>query len=290
MHPPLSCCFAGCMRVALLLLLGAASHASAQVAPDFGQAGSFGVIGAWDGHRTGTHGRIVVDATWHHFININLIGADRLATAMPPDPKALGFLASPAGLAHYERIKAYFRNIADWLTPRSARRCRLHRHLWWLSRYGAIREGLSVHDLAGSGRLVREWLRLLGPCDRLGLIEDLGVRLPPVLRPLFDPWAPLSEKAPPWLRPDDELTRDFADELAAHLLGGAMVSVMRLNLSPDKAFAKAGKKAKLDAPGHLEVKALAQAVDEGAKAGMEAFAQRWKARAEQARGIAAAWG
>lgn len=45
MHPPLSCCFAGCMRVALLLLLGAASHASAQVAPDFGQAGSFGVIG-----------------------------------------------------------------------------------------------------------------------------------------------------------------------------------------------------------------------------------------------------
>jgi len=247
--------------------------------------GEFGVIGAWDGHRTGTHGRIVVDATWHHFININLVGVDALAGRVPPHPKALGFLATPSGQAHYERIKAYFRNIADWLTPRSARRCRLHRHLWWLSRHGAIREGLSVHDLGASGQLVREWLRRLGPCDRLGLIEDLGVRLPPLLRPLFDPWAPWPEKMPEWLGSDDRLTQDFADELAAHLLGGAMLAVMRLNLSPEKAFGKRGKKLKLEEPGHLEVKALGVAVDEGAQAGLAAFAQRWKARSAAVSGI-----
>jgi hypothetical protein len=34
---------------------------------------TFGVIGAWDGHRVGK-GRVVVDSTWHQFFNINLTG------------------------------------------------------------------------------------------------------------------------------------------------------------------------------------------------------------------------
>ena len=57
---------------------------------------SFGAIGAWDGHRV-SRGRVVVDATWHHFFNINLTG-DPFST----DPaKQVGFLASPQGLAAY---------------------------------------------------------------------------------------------------------------------------------------------------------------------------------------------
>ena len=33
----------------------------------------FGAIGSYDGHRANV-GRVLVDATWHHFFNVNLIG------------------------------------------------------------------------------------------------------------------------------------------------------------------------------------------------------------------------
>lgn len=34
---------------------------------------SFGLVSAYDGHPAGV-GRITCDSTWHHFINVNLIG------------------------------------------------------------------------------------------------------------------------------------------------------------------------------------------------------------------------
>ena len=87
--------------------------------------GQFGAVSAYDGHRSGV-GRVSTDATWHHFININLTG-----TASRPvgHPKSLGFLATPAGQAHLEDIKAYFRNIAVWLAPRPVQRCIAFRKL-----------------------------------------------------------------------------------------------------------------------------------------------------------------
>lgn len=80
-------------------------------------ARSFGAIAAYDGHRAGV-GRIVTDATWHHFININLTGSDGTAGA-----KGLGFLATQAGQDHYEEIKAYFLNIALWISPKAKLAC-----------------------------------------------------------------------------------------------------------------------------------------------------------------------
>jgi hypothetical protein len=46
----------------------------------------FGAICAYDGHRAGV-GRASTDATWHHFININLIGAEGYP---PEEPRFLG--------------------------------------------------------------------------------------------------------------------------------------------------------------------------------------------------------
>ncbi|HEX4864708.1 MAG TPA: hypothetical protein VFV02_11580, partial [Acidimicrobiales bacterium] len=86
---------------------------------------SFGAIGVWDGHRVG-RGRVLVDATWHHFFNINLVG-----DPFSPDPaKRLGFLATPAGQAAFEEIKAYFRNIAVWLARPDRHVCMRWRALW----------------------------------------------------------------------------------------------------------------------------------------------------------------
>jgi hypothetical protein len=47
--------------------------------PDPADKITFGVIGAWDGHRV-ANGRVVVDSTWHHFFNINLTGDRYLET------------------------------------------------------------------------------------------------------------------------------------------------------------------------------------------------------------------
>ncbi len=77
----------------------------------------FPVIVAYNGHRAKV-GRVVVDATFHHFTNINVTGV-KPAFSAEPDPvdavKAEGFLASPEGEAHYAQIKAYWRNIAHWI-------------------------------------------------------------------------------------------------------------------------------------------------------------------------------
>jgi hypothetical protein len=80
-------------------------------------ARTFGAMAAYDGHRASV-GRVVTDATWHHFININLTGEAGAAF-----PKSIGFLATAAGIAHYEDIQAYFRNIALWLSRPSKLTC-----------------------------------------------------------------------------------------------------------------------------------------------------------------------
>ena len=88
-------------------------------------AKDFGVIGAYDGHRIIRNnkrlGRIVVDATWHHFFNINLIGAQPggVDGSGGDAVKEQGFYAPlNSGQAdHYKMIKHYFRNIVYWLIP-----------------------------------------------------------------------------------------------------------------------------------------------------------------------------
>jgi len=76
---------------------------------------SFGAIGAYDGHQ-GSVGRVSVDATWHHFININLDPAGGL-------PGLIGNADA------YDRVHAYFRNIAEWLMPKRVRRCLIWQRL-----------------------------------------------------------------------------------------------------------------------------------------------------------------
>jgi hypothetical protein len=82
----------------------------------------FGAISAYDGHRVNL-GRIVCDATWHHFVNINLDGTGsprkglRVQVSLPPPFPPL--LLPNADLL---KIHQYYRNIAEWVGP--VRRCR----------------------------------------------------------------------------------------------------------------------------------------------------------------------
>ena len=90
---------------------------------------TFGAIGAYDGHRAGV-GRVVVDSTWHHFMNWNLRGGKKNGEQYACPAQQAGFRFSEEGRAALEKIEAYFRNIACWLVP-AARRPALTRSLLW---------------------------------------------------------------------------------------------------------------------------------------------------------------
>jgi len=78
----------------------------------------FGVLGAYDGHAEGV-GRVVVDSTWHHWFDVNLVGRPVELLDSPPrdetNPKTKGFLATSEGRLHLDRIYTLFLNVATWL-------------------------------------------------------------------------------------------------------------------------------------------------------------------------------
>jgi hypothetical protein len=73
----------------------------------------FGSICAYDGRQAGV-GRVVTDATWHHFVNINIDGTGTDRTGLRD--------ASGQDLPELSLIRQYWRNLVSWLAP--VRLCR----------------------------------------------------------------------------------------------------------------------------------------------------------------------
>jgi hypothetical protein len=77
---------------------------------------SYGAIGAYDGHAAGV-GRVMVTSTFHHFVDVNLIG-DPWAVHRDgtPDPaRRQGFLATPTGRAVLADQHTFWANAVRWL-------------------------------------------------------------------------------------------------------------------------------------------------------------------------------
>lgn len=115
------------------------------------QGKTFGVIGAWDGHRVGK-GRVVVDATWHHFFDINISGDRYLennSLGSQHEQKLHGFFV-PDGSggripnAHYRMIMWYFRNIIYWLIPADR-----YQSIWWWSLIEIVKRPQLSEELSG---------------------------------------------------------------------------------------------------------------------------------------------
>ncbi|MGH1334836.1 MAG: hypothetical protein ACRBFS_01815 [Aureispira sp.] len=68
----------------------------------------FNSIAAWDGRRVGV-GRVVVDSTWHHFVNINLNGSGTRRRGLLDEDLAV--------------VKEYYKNIVRWITRRKVYDC-----------------------------------------------------------------------------------------------------------------------------------------------------------------------
>jgi hypothetical protein len=205
-------------------------------------ARTFGAIGAYDGHRAGI-GRVVVDATWHHFFNINLVGV--LGNADPV--KGVGFDATAAGHAAYEDIKAYYRNIAVWLARTPSQQCMWKRALWWTRWHHRLAMDLRPPYLADRGALdLAELLRIGTEArDVLGRVASQCTVwrwiVWEVLRPKFPRlWKELVELVDPWLPrpplpdppperfggPDPEVVRGLhAEMLVDAVLGAAVYGV-----------------------------------------------------------------
>jgi len=70
---------------------------------------SIQTLNAYDGHPVGV-GRVVTDGSFHHYIDLNLVG-DPCA---PPGPKQLGF-TTPTGAPIMKDLTAFYINSISWL-------------------------------------------------------------------------------------------------------------------------------------------------------------------------------
>lgn len=177
----------------------------------------FGGICAYDGHQAEV-GRVVTDATWHHFVNMNLYG----------------FMGNEEGEAALEQIKHYFRNLAVWLAPSNLIRCMNRRKTLLILIRGQVVEAVSsrshprLQELSTSfiwdvGVHARDVLgREASPCQAFEWMLDL-VRptLPDLVMDLLYPWRPIPKPFPfpdpiPWVN---------LEPIAEIAFGGALLAI-----------------------------------------------------------------
>ena len=84
----------------------------------------------------------MTDATWHHFVNINLDGTSSGLLGLQSSPGVDG----PA----LKRVRQYYRNLATWLMPKNTRRClRIPHFLLELRKYPLFEEVVIPHVPVG---------------------------------------------------------------------------------------------------------------------------------------------
>jgi hypothetical protein len=149
----------------------------------------FGAIGAYDG-RLASVGRVVTQSTFHHFIDINLIG-DPMA---PPGPKRSGF-QTEGGAAILKDIEAYYANLVDWLAPPG-----VAKYMWPFDIADAMKNP-TVREVAhnppdGAMDLIGQMaIGVLAQTSRPGMLLDrLFAVLPEGIALQFPafPWGPVS--------------------------------------------------------------------------------------------------
>ena len=163
------------------------------------EAHTFPSISVWDGHKANV-GRIVIDSTWHHFVNVNLLGLS--------DPD-------------FEVIRQYYMNIARWMTRRKLMLCFRRRVIFDLLFNSQLIEAnlndptvdikkISLNDLASIGGLAEEILtERLGASNAKQFLLDTLEDFNPKLAESLEEWSPLktqkkSEKEyyQSWFNPD----------------------------------------------------------------------------------------
>jgi hypothetical protein len=184
-----------------------------------------GTVGAYDGKRAGV-GRVVVDSTWHHFFDINLVGDNAATRPSVTDARKViwskGFTYSADGQKVLGQIDQYFRNIVHWLSPGVGL-------LYFAALVGELALAKQVTEVLDDDRVSapdvgrHAWevaIRRYPPCLMIQLnravLDDI-----PRLKPVpFGPWDW------PYPGPDDGPRPPIPPvELAQAMLGAAILAV-----------------------------------------------------------------
>ncbi|HSC66455.1 MAG TPA: hypothetical protein VLC79_02105 [Cellvibrio sp.] len=179
----------------------------------------FGVIGAYDGHQVGI-GRCVVDSTWHHFVNINLIGTESTFAGINTN-KTKGFYTGPGDTPTpaYQKIMHYYRNLVYWLIPANRGNLIIKQLATAIYRHPhaeVFRGGLyqrenfqrfRLWEIIGFAQLAEDYFKQVrGSC---AVLQLLPIILYPIWR--FDPriWEELLPEINPWDIAVTKLTEKF---------------------------------------------------------------------------------
>lgn len=101
----------------------------------------FGLLGVYDGHDVADQniGRVLVDATWHHWFDVNLLGIEDGSSQDDGSDDS----------ANWRQIQAYFRNCAVWLSPKTKQQAmRVAGQLIVFQAYPIIKDYSSWKELA----------------------------------------------------------------------------------------------------------------------------------------------
>lgn len=201
---------------------------------------AFDIIVAYDGHQVTIEnrpvGRVVVDSSFHHFLDINLKGTDS------GDVRKRGFYDSAGNPTDdYQAIKQYYRNIVKWLCPPTLIVAYYHAMLLDLRfRSPLIEELVPVPDPT-----YRDYIQTGAVCEKLiserlsradvlqctkAITSTLSAPLQLLLYSFFDPWLP------PALNAGVSLPLLDSNSLVKLFLGAAMLSIVnRLPMDPYRA-------------------------------------------------------
>lgn len=183
----------------------------------------FPILCAYDGHEADV-GRVVVDSTWHHWLNINLngTGSGALAGAATNGLYDSGGNPTP----EYLEIQRYFQNLAAWLEPTRLRLCYIIDFICWRWRWPLLEEFTplprpGLPDLVEIGRGLEAAMRPLR--GRGGILETVNglLRLAQVPADMRRALNPLRRRG------KESLLPAIVNEADLHraVLGGAMNAV-----------------------------------------------------------------
>lgn len=219
------------------------------------QRARFPMISVYDGHGAGV-GRVAVDSTWHHWMNVNI---DNIAAAGGND---------------WEKIKRYYINLAVWLNPPGATtKCFLDficiSHLGYLG----LQEYSPKLINAELGNLVRQRLELvLGPCWVTQFVFDHLFEVNPKWSAML--WeryrVPVEVRPPKGPIPDPCLTCPPLEAIENAVLGG----IVRETFKPAEELRRQLESEK--AAGQANFDVLRKAALQGAGSGLAELSKQWQ--------------
>lgn len=173
----------------------------------------FPMISVYDGHQINI-GRVAVDSTWHHWMDINLTGVE-----------------AAADKTNWEKISRYYLNLAVWLAPPSIpRKCLVIHLLESHFGYLGLQEYSPKAHLFDIGTALRDKLTLwFGPCWVTQFVLDwIKIYDPRIHLALLEQYLPRPFPKGPRPGPNPCLTCPPFELIEAAVLGGMVRETLEM--------------------------------------------------------------